>query len=68
MEKPKVTITDIEINPPDVKIDFKNNRVEIEFENAKIHAPLEKLEEILANESKMKHWKNLTKCCFRNKK
>ena len=47
---------------------FKNNRIEFEFDNQKINAPLDNLEAVLANEMKLNHWKKLTKCCFRNNK
>ena len=59
---------EITLIPPDIKIDFKNNRIEFEFDNQKINAPVDNLEAVLANEIKLNHWKKLTKCCFRNNK
>ena len=60
----------MEVNPQGAKMnfDFKNQRVEIELDDEKIHASVELLEKVLANENKMTHWKHLTRCCFRNKK
>ena len=64
----EVSPPEITLIPPDIKIDFKNNRIEFEFDNQKINAPVDNLEAVLANEMKLNHWKKLTKCCFRNNK